>query len=72
MVVSNPLPFQSMHIINAIAYNNYVLVRMRIQARYYGYTVVCLCVDYSRYSCSRINEVQVRVSIGLLVMFSWI
>ena len=67
---------QQSHIIYAaVAYNNYVLVRMRIQARYYGYTVVCLCVlcvDYSCYSCSRINEVQVRVSIGLLVMFSWI
>ncbi len=35
------------------------------QARY---TVVCLCVCVcvcvDRYSCSRINEVQVRVSIG--------
>ena len=31
------------------------------QARY---TVVCLCVCVDCYSCSRINEVQVRVSIG--------
>ena len=35
------------------------------------YGSVSVCVDC--YSCSRINEVQVRVSIGFdLVMFSWI
>ncbi len=31
------------------------------QARY---TVVCLCVCVDCYSCSRMNQVQVRVSIG--------
>ena len=39
---------------------------------------MCLCVCLECYSCSRINEVQVRVSIGtltltrILVRFSWI
>ncbi len=43
----------------------YLCLGAHAQARY---TVVCLCVCLSVcvdcYSCSRINEVQVRVSIG--------
>ncbi len=35
----------------------------------YGSVFVCLCVRVDRYSCSRINKVQVRVSIG---MFSFV
>ena len=41
----------------------YTLVRMRKRdLRYSVFVCVCVCVDC--YSCSRINEVQVRVSIG--------
>ncbi len=48
--------------------NNYASVRMRKRGIQY---IVCLCVCVDCYSCSRINEVQVRVSYRLLyiVMF---
>ncbi len=46
-------------------YKNYFL-GAHAQARY---TVVCWCVCVDCYSCSRINEVQVRVSIDFN---SWI
>ena len=34
----------------------------------YGIVFVCLCVCVDCYSCARINEVQVRVSIGFFLV----
>ncbi len=46
---------------NVDMFCSYASVRAHAQARY---TVVCVCVCVDCYSCSRINEVQVRISIG--------
>ena len=40
---------------------------MRMQARYIRYSVF-VCIDCLLYSCSRINEVQVRVSIQACIL----
>ena len=49
-----------------------IMPRCACASEVYGSVFVCVCVCVDCYSCSRINEVQVRVSIGFLVMFFWI
>ncbi len=41
-----------------------IMPRCACVSEVYGSVFVCLCVCVECYSCSRINEVQVRVSIG--------
>ncbi len=43
------------------------MLRCAYASEVYGSVCVCVCVCVDCYSCSRINEVQVRV----LFMFSW-
>ncbi len=67
MVHNQSLFFILCHIILRII-NNYITVIIMPRCAYAQarYTVVCVCLSVcvDCYSCSRMNQVQVRVSIG--------
>ncbi len=62
------------NIMNNVSRALVIMPRCACASEVYGSVFVCLSVCVVCYSCSRINEVQVRVSIVFysLVMFSWI
>ena len=56
-----------------LCYFAYIIMpRCACASEVYGSVFVCLSVCVDCYSCSRTNEVQVRVSIGFLDFNSWI